>query len=391
MKRYERDSFCYMPWHAIDVRPNGEVKPCCQYLDSINHTSNGLDLAASYDNTHMRNLRQEFLDGKRPSNCKSCWEREAQVGESRRTWFETFLGEHLPTDHQYMANVDDPKWIYAEINLSNVCNLKCRMCGSWGSNQWFEEELRLANIDPRFEKNPKIIPLVQHDLDRLKSLLPHVSEIKRIDFKGGEPMLAKHHNQFLDWLIEQGHNDRIILSYTTNGTVINQQILERFTRFKQVKLCFSIEATGSLYSYIRGGSHTLEQTLKNIRTYDDLENVHISFCSTVQAYNLLNLSQLHALLNGLNLKHGGAKGAFGNLCNRPAYLAPFVVPDDIRDQALMLIRDIPDFERLTKTLETRTFDQNAFDTFCQFTRYLDSWRCENICDHVPQLARYFQD
>ena len=26
---------------------------------------------------------------------------------------------------------------YLDIRFGNLCNLKCRMCGSWASNQWF--------------------------------------------------------------------------------------------------------------------------------------------------------------------------------------------------------------------------------------------------------------
>ena len=55
----------------------------------------------------------------------------------------------------------------ADINLSNVCNLKCRMCGSWASNSWFKEEIQLAKIDKRYQKNINEVPLLQYSLEDL--------------------------------------------------------------------------------------------------------------------------------------------------------------------------------------------------------------------------------
>ena len=66
-------------------------------------------------------------------------------------------------------------------------------------------------------------------------------------------MLAKHDN-FLQWMIDEGMTD-VHLLYTTNGTVQNWRILNLLAQFKNVSLVFSIEGTGTLYSYIRGGKY----------------------------------------------------------------------------------------------------------------------------------------
>ena len=376
-----------MPWHGLAIAANGNIKPCCQYTSGVERV--GGDITAAFDNDHMRDLRKQFLDGKRPSGCQSCWQREDQIGISRRMWFTQKFAKYIPDGYQYSTEVLEPVWIQADINLSNVCNLKCRMCGSWASNQWFDEEKKLANLGKRFAKNPNTVPLIQHDIDDLASMLPYLSRMRRIDFKGGEPMLAKNHTQFLDYLIEHGFNSRITLQYTTNGTVINPGILHRLSKFENVRIMFSIEGTGNLYQYIRGGVHTLEEVTENILQYDDLPNVLIGFNVTMQAYNILDLHNIHRFLHSIPLKHGSAQDAFTTICNNPSYLSPFVVPYEIRDLAVRNLSSISDFDHLVGELGHADWNEYDWETFILFTKNLDEWRGEKISDHVPEFARWF--
>ena len=383
------NNFCHMPWHGIAIAANGNVKPCCQYSHGVDQVGSNTDIAAAYNNDHMKRIRSQFLQGISPSGCNSCWQREQQIGTSRRIWFDEKFGQYIPTGYEYTENVTDPVWIQADINFSNVCNLKCRMCGSWASNQWFDEELRLANIDTKFMKNKNPVPLVQHDLAQLQSMLPHIQHMRRIDFKGGEPMLAKYHNQFLDWLIDKGYNKSITLQYTTNGTVINPDILSRLSKFENVRIMFSVEGTGSLYQYIRGGAHSLDEVVDNIFKYDQLDNVLIGFNVTIQAYNILNLRELHKFLNSLPLKHGSAIGAFTTICNNPDYLSPFVLPDDLRDLAVARLDGIAELSHLSDQLQNRVWDSTKWQTFIEYTQHLDTWRNECIVDHAAEFTKFF--
>ena len=103
--------------------------------------------------------------------------------------------------------MEEPQIVQADINPPNVCNPKMPMCGSWASNSWFEEEVALAEKDRRYQKNPKMQSVPNVTVDDIKNILPHVKDVRRIDFKGGEPMLAKHHNDFLQWMIDEGMTD----------------------------------------------------------------------------------------------------------------------------------------------------------------------------------------
>jgi radical SAM protein with 4Fe4S-binding SPASM domain len=383
------ENFCYMPWHGLAVAANGDIKPCCQWKDNLGKVDN-VNIVDTFKNNHkIIKLRQDFLNGERPESCRSCWERENQIGESRRKWFASKFIKTVPIDYEYKDQLDDLVWTQVDINLSNVCNLKCRMCGAWASHSWFEEEIQLAKISKSFQKesNENKLKIRQHELNDLKSLLPYFKNMTRIDFKGGEPMMAKSHIEFLELLIDQKLNDNIILQYTTNGTVINPKILKTLSHFKKVRLMFSIEGTGKLYSYIRGGKYTIQQLEENLAMYNSLSNIDIGFNVTIQAYNLLNLKDLYFLLESWAHKYSNVsnKDAFTTICNSPAYLSPFVLPTNLRELAKENLKNIDDFKVLSKNLESNEMYRSHWNTFKNFTNELDLLRQEKVLDIIPEF------
>jgi MoaA/NifB/PqqE/SkfB family radical SAM enzyme len=393
---FKESNFCYMPWHGLAVAADSSIKPCCQWRDSLGEIGK-VDLVEEWKyNKKITNLREQFLNNERPESCGSCWEREDQIGESRRLWFaDKFLSKRIEKNYEYIPKLKDKhlQWTQMDINLSNVCNLKCRMCGSWASNQWFEEDRILSGISPLFEKHrsEEYMQIKQHELEDLQQLIPHMRAMQRIDFKGGEPMLAKNHTEFLELLIENGLHNNITLQYTTNGTVVNPKILQTLGQFKHVRMMFSLEGTGSLYSYIRGGKYTIDELEEVISMYDGLPNIEIGFNVTMQAYNLLNLHDIHLKLKSWKRAFRNVQdvGAFGTICNKPMYLSPFVVPEKLRKQAAKQLVGIGDFAQLIKNLDSRDTHRKHWNTFKHYTEEVDKLRGENIFDHIPEFKEFW--
>jgi radical SAM protein with 4Fe4S-binding SPASM domain len=387
------DKFCYMPWHGLAVAANGNIKPCCQWTGSMGKVGDTSLVEAFKAHPAIVNLRKQFLNNEQPKSCQSCWTREEQIGGSRRQWFEKRFMSTVADDYQYTEKVDDIQWTQMDINLSNVCNLKCRMCGSWASNSWFEEDLLLSKINNNElsrEQNPERQTIRQHGLDDLKELIPYLKNLQRIDFKGGEPMMAKNHVEFLSLLIENKLNEDLTLQYTTNGTIVNPNILNALSKFKKVRIMFSIEGTGSLYSYIRGGRYTIDEMEETLSLYNGLDNVELGFNVTVQAYNLLNLKDLYNKLYSWADKYHNvsANDAFTTICNAPMYLSPFVLPASLREVAKKELSGISDFNTLVKNLESDQIHIDHWDKFKTFTLELDKLRKDSVLKHVPELEGY---
>lgn len=396
-RREKYESFCKMPWHGLAISANDNIKPCCQFKGSLGTASKDNIIDSFINNEKIIKIRNQFLKGEKPEECSSCWEREELIGNSRRQWFNKKFTNGIPSDYDYDQPLTKEKlfWTQMDVNLSNVCNLKCRMCGSWASNQWFEEDLMLAKINPKFEKenNPEKQVIVQQELSGLLETIRHMKHIQRIDFKGGEPMMAKNHVPYLEELIKYGKNEFITLQYTTNGTIVNPKILSMLEKFKNVRLMFSVEGTDELYSYIRGGKFTIDELENVIGMYNELPNVEIGFNVTMQAYNLLNLKSLHKKLRSWEEKFEkvSASNAFETICNSPMYLSPNVLPDKLRNIAIDELKDIPEFETISKSLVTDSTHTTHWETFKQFTVELDKIRGENVLNVIPELKDYWNE
>ena len=137
--------FCVLPWISIEASPIGTVRPCCLALTEIKD-DNGVkfslgksNLEQIRDSKHMREIRQAFLDGEKIADCTRCWQEEAAGRTSKR--------QHTLDRLKHM--VDNSEWteeakpmLFMDLKLGNICNLKCRICGSWSSSTFAAEEIR---------------------------------------------------------------------------------------------------------------------------------------------------------------------------------------------------------------------------------------------------------
>jgi len=138
------DQFCVLPWVSIEASPIGTVRPCCLADDEIlDNNGNKFTLSTAkfvdiQNSNHMRNLRLEFLDGKKPTTCRRCWNEEESGRKSKRMHTLDRL-KHSLGDEPWTR--DAKPLMFLDLKLGNICNLKCRICGSWASSQFAGEEI----------------------------------------------------------------------------------------------------------------------------------------------------------------------------------------------------------------------------------------------------------
>ena len=95
--KFDDDVFCVAPWLNLDIRQDGEVKPCCvsEYtMGDIKEKS----LFDVWNDEPIQKLREAFLSGTRPKSCEVCWVNEASNKSSLRQDLNGFL------------NPKDPDW-----------------------------------------------------------------------------------------------------------------------------------------------------------------------------------------------------------------------------------------------------------------------------------------
>ena len=124
----------------------------------------------------------------------------------------------------------------------------------WGH----EEDKKYLKTD--WTKDPEV-------WDRFLNELLAIPKLKNIHFMGGETLLTKRFEQFVDFLIEHKRFD-LSLSFVTNGTTFNEDLIVKLKQFNRIGIEVSIETTTAHNSYVRQGTDT-KLVLANIKRYQE--------------------------------------------------------------------------------------------------------------------------
>lgn len=299
------EKICILPWISIETSPIGTARPCCLAKDEITYVDelgiehkynlNTHTLEEIYHSKYMQLLRRDFLYGHKPATCKRCWDEEAAGRTSKRINSKIRLKEYV--NEIDFHNLDPNQLWFIDLKLGNICNLKCRICGSWSSSKWAKEEIdyvpklenRKEHLAYKFlqdgawpRENPQF-------WDNLKTLLPN---IKYFEFTGGEPFLIEQHFELLRYAVETGDSNHIEIHYNTNGTVF-PEAAELWNNFKQVEIAFSIDNVGARFEYERYGADW-DLVQENIAKFTAMRSNKIStqLCTTMNIQNVYYLPEL---------------------------------------------------------------------------------------------------
>jgi len=396
---------CIVPWTSICLSANGDIKPCCNYRSNRDfNIYDGNTFEEAWK--HWDELREQMIRGEKPDRCQKCWKTEDSLGSSRRHWiFEKVQNKPNPYEYQAEAPMN---LRHMDLNFGNTCNLKCRMCGSWGSTHWFKEDKKLQAINPEFTRNISDSRPLTIDPSVYKNMEDKLSKMERIDFKGGEPLMQDGMYEVMQMLVDNGSAPNVELGYVTNGTKTPERLKELWPHFKKVTLNISIEATGKLYQYIRGSeTQTIEQLEQNLHWYDQFENVKGHFSVAISTYSIFDLQNLADWIERVtsNLKQWKTEVAnrtsdsvhwyekpnqFQIMVVTPRYLDPNNMPPHIKKRVIETWdKKYHLLDELLKKMYNDDYDAHQWELFKQFTINLDKMRNTNVLDYIPQLEGEF--
>jgi MoaA/NifB/PqqE/SkfB family radical SAM enzyme len=296
--------FCVLPWVSLETSPVGTVRPCCLAEDElVDNAGDKFNLAtaefSTIQNSHsMRRLRQEFIDGKQPQTCRKCWREERAGRTSKRMHTLDRLKHMLASETEW--TVEAKPLMFLDLKLGNICNLKCRICGSWSSSTFATEEL--ANLAPDEDRKssyhysmlrqgawPRENPKFWSEVEQAST------DIQYIEFTGGEPFMIQEHFDLLQGLVARDMAKNIEIHYNTNGTQYPEGAIDIWQHFKHVEIAFSIDDVGARFEYQRTGA-TWTEVLNNIARFKTLRsqnsNISLQVCSTVNVFNIYYLAEL---------------------------------------------------------------------------------------------------
>ena len=303
-------SICMLPWISVETSPMGTVRPCCMAHEEIIDESGAkydltkTNIETAYRSQYMQNLRQQFRAGEKPATCNRCWEEESAGRTSKRMHTQVRLKE-LYKEVDWTNDNPNQLW-FVDLKLGNICNLKCRICGSWSSSKWAEEELKYMPAD--FDKKSHIAYTwlkqgawprkTETFWDNIKSLLPN---IKYFEFTGGEPWMIKEHFDLLEYAVETGDSQHIDIHYNTNATQYPGGHWGLWKNFGRVDIAFSVDNVGNRFEYERYGANWQESNIIideiHIMKKMSVPNITTQLCFTINIQNVYYLDELLAWAN----------------------------------------------------------------------------------------------
>jgi len=453
-------SFCTVPWKHLYVCNSGTVKICCATKEL--HDDNGEPLNIHkhsmdqiWNSNHLRRVRRDMVMGKPVKECAHFCGKAEKTGDSRRMFEnESWDSGHLNIDGVTIDNLKEEakKNDYVVnhrpfdlvLEVSNLCNLACRMCAPRYSskiekdpvhNKWFNNknpklvgDLIIPIESPVFTTNeinkPVGVGIDHMEIKRLKEtsqvhelvpigsvtnkhwiednelvykeLLANPKKMKRILFIGGEPFIIKGIPSIIDYLIENGNPKDLVVSFSTNATIYNQKILDKAQDFKRMSVQVSMDGFGDVYEYIRYPAKWLNVKDKLLRI-SKKENIFTQVSITYQAYNALDLVELLHFVDQHDLHF------VINSLNAPDYLSVAVLPPKARQVAAQRLREYVEkdcrvhYKRRIKSfifqLEAmgNEWDIGLVRKFMLFTNDMDNSRNQSFLRTHKELLRYIEE
>lgn len=421
-------TFCPYPWIHLMTQPMGTTSWCCisreQFLKedgTMFDLNQGDDIGDIWNSEHMKQIREKMLNGEKVSGCEHCYDMEELGFKSyRENFINDWMGpnskhfdeilERIEYSIENNFSVNKPP-IYLDFRLSNLCNLKCRMCQPQNSstiNKEYNEILQNNEEDGQFLKDnftwggfaDGITPW-QDNPKFLKQVEEWLPGVNKLYFTGGEPTIIDRTYWILDKCIEMGIAHKIDLLFNSNMTNIQRKFIDKLSKFNNVMMCVSVDGFEKVNNYIRGNSHW-NIIDKHIQEYCSAGVIgDVILTPVVQVYNILNITDLLDYAEQTQLKTTTNVGVDFLINTYPPTLDIRILPDNVREEA---IKRIEDWKKRSKVLMKRPHNAHAVNTiittlkekrrddwehqlkiFKQYTELLDKKRNQSMKEFLPEL------
>jgi MoaA/NifB/PqqE/SkfB family radical SAM enzyme len=268
---------CVMPWKSYGFHSDGTFVPCGFV---INMPFENIPIENRHNSEIMKQIRNDFINNKFPKNCLRC-EKDEELGKKslRLTVNEQFILPNKLTEFFDQAEILD-------LNFSNICNSKCIMCTPRCSSA-IASEVKNKNVPIHYKgKNLKS----ELNFDIVK---PFLKNAKRINLRGGEPLLDINNKKVLQHLVENNLSPQ--LNIVTNLSVWDEEFFDLTDKLK-AKIKISIDGLDNVFKYIR---YPLKFSIieENLIKLQQFQHIKQLINCTVQLFNICELGKINEYFN----------------------------------------------------------------------------------------------
>ena len=393
------DKFCVLPWVSIEASPVGTVRPCCLADNEIvDNAGNKFELSTAdfadiQNSDHMRKLREQFLAGERPQTCRKCWNEERGGRTSKRMHTLDRL-KHSIADTEWTT--DAKPLMFLDLKLGNICNLKCRICGSWSSSQFAIEEI--SYLPREQQKSSHAYQMLRagawprENTQFWQQIDSVLTDIRYIEFTGGEPFMIDEHFDMLQGIVDRGIAHQVEIHYNTNGTQYPKRGEKIWKHFKTVEIAFSIDDVGARFEYQRSNANW-QEVCANLDRFRDLKECHknimLQICTTVNVFNVRYLDQV---AQWIDQNKESFNFVYWNMMHDAWYFSIATLPDAAKAAITEHLHsaDVPpqyrvEFDRIIDFMNSGASTDGAMLRIK--IADLDRKRSQNLRDIQPEFAK----
>lgn len=360
---------------------NGVYRTCChgeEIKDSV-----GLLPFEHYHGEFMTSIRNAMFDldwDQFRKGCYKCMEQESQGIKSHRHYSEgKNYDRQLEQIYQYQPIEPNLRSIRLKISpFGNHCNLSCSMCHPLNSHKRQKELDGMNGWGSLFARNHNPQSLDYRNI--AQDIIDHAHLIDSIDILGGEPLIHKNFQSFIEMLINSGKCQHFMMITTTNCTRVVKKsgVLEKvFDYFNKTRIRISVDDIGKRNDYIRHGSKwsNIEEGIQWLLEAREKFDIELRCTRTTQFLNLLSTQNVIKYFNYLEIPIDIQESFVYN----PWELCVAHAPQEIKDRS-DVHHDIIKYQG----------SKEKFETGLAYYLALDKKRGTNILDAFPEYEKYVQ-
>jgi MoaA/NifB/PqqE/SkfB family radical SAM enzyme len=395
-------TFCMIPWVHLHTSPLGVAAPCC--ISESASTVNGMGNAKTQsfmelvNSEKMKQLRVDMVNEVSNTECTKCYDQEQVDVKSFRQdtnskynhYYEEALANTTSEGEVTQFNMK-----YFDIRFSNICNFKCRSCGSEFSTQWEQEDIKskvsYARIIPKND-NPKF----------LQEVVDQIQFMDTAYFAGGEPLITEEHYILLEEMIKQKRTD-IQLRYNTNLSNLkfkDKDLLSLWKHFNhRIDISASIDHYGERAEYIRHGTNwsTVEE---NFAAVKKTPYINLTMNTVLSVFNLLTIHEFYQYLIDKQLYISTDHVYSLYNMSDPVHLSGHILPNEYKlkgkeslEKYIKILNDnkfknkhLTQPEQSLNWLFSKNTWEEQKDKFRSEIHRLDNLRGEDFSKTFPELA-----
>ena len=345
-----QDTRCAELWDRMYLsQTNNQLahKPCCLYqsaetavltteFDQIYHSHNSAPW--------IQHLRNETEAGRPVAGCNTCYHTESMgLQSSRQT-----------------ANLRPrgPRNGKIDLNLGNLCNLACAICGPWSSSKWQAIAPPEWNyFDPATRYQARNQPVI-NDPELFLSL-------KTVQIQGGEPFMESNYLEFFANMGKYRDYSDLEVVVVTNGTQRpNKKFLDILNSCERVTMYFSIDDLDQRFEYQRHGAEWA-RVVDNMHWFrKQCPDFDYFAQTTYSMLNIFYLAELDAFLNRTFPWLKKNYNAFTWFPGLRAHCSATEMTADVRDAVLNKLVHVPELAHI------RNYITVAEDPYAPFLKYI---------------------